>query len=158
MYGVVVCPRCRKAKGVALSQKTTACPCGFDIHVVPARVRARTSIPRELPGLVGEVNAEIAGGLAAYRDAARPRKRPRSRNVHARVVASAVRAGDRMHRIRAAAEGLTRELDVFSLDDWREVLGGLGLVEAEEALQELLKGNVVYEPRPGFFRTVPAIP
>lgn len=158
MYGVVVCPRCRKAKGVDLSQKTTTCPCGFEIRVVPAKVRARTSVPRELPRLVGLTNAEIAGGLAAYREAARPRKRVRSVDVHARVVASAIRAGDRVHRLRAAAEGLTRELEVFSLEDWRTVLRGLGVDAADDALRDLMDRDVVYEPRAGFYRAVVATP
>src|SRR6059036_205541 len=62
MYGVVVCPRCKRAKGVNLKQKTTTCQCGFEIYVVPARIRARAVTARELAPLVGQVSAEIAGG------------------------------------------------------------------------------------------------
>src|SRR3989449_10998748 len=72
MYGVVVCPRCKRAKGVNLKQKTTTCQCGFEIYVVPARVRARAETARELAPLVGQVSAEIAGGTEAYRRAVRP--------------------------------------------------------------------------------------
>jgi len=154
MYGVVVCPRCRRAKGVDLSQKTTTCPCGFEIRIVPARVRARASTARELRPLVARVNAELAGGLAAYEEASRVRRRRRSRDVHARVVATASKAGDRAHRIRAAAVGLTQELVLFSLDDWRRVLQGLGESDPENALQSLVRGNEVYEPKPGFFRAL----
>src|SRR6266480_6501626 len=77
MYGVVVCPRCKRAKGVDLKQKTTTCLCGFEIRVVPARVRARANTARELAPLVGQVSAEIAGGLKAYREAAAPVRRTR---------------------------------------------------------------------------------
>jgi hypothetical protein len=62
MYGVLVCPRCKRAKGVNLKQKTTTCQCGFEIHVVPARIRARAETARELAPLVGKVSAELAGG------------------------------------------------------------------------------------------------
>lgn len=158
MYGVVVCPRCRRAKGVDLAQKTTACSCGFEIRVVPALVRARAETARELAGLVGQVNADLAGGLESYRRDAAPRRRRRSRDVHMRVAGRAVKAGDRAHRIRAAAVELTRELEVFSRDDWRRVLGDIGIPDADDALDGLLAHREVYEPKPGFFRVVALTP
>src|SRR3989449_5232958 len=72
MYGVVVCPRCKRAKGVNLKQKTTTCQCGFDIHIVPARIRGRAESARELAPLVGKVSAELAGGTEEYRRAPAP--------------------------------------------------------------------------------------
>src|SRR2546426_12604706 len=80
MYGVVVCPRCKRAKGVNLKQKTTTRQCGFDIHIVPARIRGRAESARELAPLVGKVSAELAGGTEEYRRGhaagARGRARP----------------------------------------------------------------------------------
>lgn len=158
MYGVVVCPNCRKAKGVALSQKTTTCACGFEILVVPAKVRTRVATARELAPLVGRTNARLAGGTQAYeRDAASPRRR-RSRDVYARVAAAATGAGDRAHRVRAAAMELTKELEVFSTEDWRRTLEGLGIPDPDERLEELLRDSTVFEPRAGFFRAVRLTP
>ena len=88
MYGVVVCPRCKRAKGVDLKQKTTACSCGFEIRVVPARVRARASTPRELAPLVGQVNAELAGGAQVVAQTLAPPQKARPRHVHAPVIAA----------------------------------------------------------------------
>lgn len=154
MYGVVVCPRCHRAKGVDLKQKTTTCSCGFDIRVVPAKIRARAATARELAPLVGQVNAELAGGAKEVQKALAPRRRARPRQVHARVVASVPRRGDRSSRVRAAAVELTNELEVFTRDDWIRVLDGLGVPDAEGALAILLDANVVFEPKPGFFRAV----
>ncbi len=154
MYGVVVCPRCHKAKGVDLRQKTTACPCGFEIRVTPARVKARAATPRELAPLVGQVNAELAGGTRTVQQALAPPKRPRPREVHARVIAAVPKAGDRTTRIRAAAAELTSELEVFTRDDWARVLEGLGIPDAEAALDALLRANAVFEPKEGFYRSV----
>lgn len=153
MYGVVVCPRCRRAKGVDLARKTTACACGVEIRVVPAKVRGRASTARELASLVGRVNAELAGGAEVVAEASAPRRRVRSRDVHARVVAAAA-SGDRTRRSRVAATELTRELEVFSLEDWRKVLAGLGIPDPETALEELIADGAVYEPRAGFYRAV----
>lgn len=154
MYGVVVCPRCKRAKGVDLKQKTTACSCGFEIRVLPSRVKARADTARQLAPLVGRVNAELFGGRRIVERDSAPRKRPRIRDVHARVAASIAEAGDRTARVRAAAEGLTRELQVFTLADWAKVLSALGIPEAEAALETLIRNNVVYEPRAGFYRAV----
>jgi len=155
MFGVVVCPRCHRAKGVELSKKTTTCPCGFEMRVVPARVRVRVATERELIEAVRRVSAELAGGLAEYERALRPRRKKRVSDVHARVAAVAMKAGDRAHRIRAAAVELSNELEVFSYEDLRDVLLSLGIPEVDESLDELLRANVVYEPREGFYRAVP---
>jgi len=158
MYGVVVCPRCKRAKGVDLKQKTTTCLCGFEIRVVPSRVRARANTARELAPLVGEVSAEIAGGLKAYREAAAPVRRIRPRDVHLRVIGIASKAQGRANRVRAAAVELTRELEVFSMPDWERVLAGLGIPHPEEALAALVRANLVLEPTSGFYRAVSLSP
>ena len=158
MFGVVVCPRCHRAKGVDLKQKTTACPCGFEIRVLPSRARARVGTERELIEAVRRVQAELAGGLAEYERAAAPPGRKRIGQVHARVAAVAKKAGDRAHRVRAAAEGLTEELEVFSVEDLRTVLEALGIHDVDGSLEELLAANVVYEPKEGFYRAVRPAP
>ena len=154
MYGVVVCSRCKRAKGVDLKQKTTTCSCGFEIRVSKSRVKAQAVGAHELAGLVGQVNAELRGGLEAYREAAAPARKTRSRDVHVRVVGVASKSRDRANRIRAAAIELTRELEVFSIGDWTRVLTGLGIPQPEEALATLVRANLVREPREGFYRAV----
>ncbi len=154
MYGVIVCPRCKRAKGVDLKQKTTTCACGFEIRLVPARVRARADTARELAPLVGQVSVEIAGATEAYRRASAPIRRRRSRDVHVRVISVAAKARDRASRLRSAANELTRELEVFSILDWERVLAGLGIPHPEETLATLLRENTVFEPKAGFYRAV----
>ena len=154
MYGVLVCPRCKRAKGVNLNQKTTTCQCGFEIPVVPARIRARAETARELAPLVGKVSAELAGGTEEYRRAQAPARRRRSRDVHVRVIAVAGKGRDRTSRVRSAAIELTRELELFSLSDWERVLAGLGIPHPDEALATLVEENTVFEPKAGFFRAV----
>jgi len=153
MFGVVVCPRCGRAKGVELPKKTTSCPCGFEIRVHPSRVRFETADARELAVAVGRIQAELGGGVAEVEAlTAKPKKR--SKDAYARVIADAGRAGDRRQKMRAAAESLAREFILFSLEDWRRVAEALGFPNPDERLQELVRGNVVYEPKPGYYRTV----
>ncbi len=158
MFGVVVCPRCHRAKGVDLKQKTTTCSCGFMIRVVPSRVRGRAATGRELAPLVGQVNAELAGAAKTVQKLLAPHKKARPRDVHARVVAAVPARGDRSAKVRAAAVELTNELELFTRDDWARVLDGLGISEADGALETLLSANVVFEPKPGFYRVVDLTP
>ena len=153
MYGVVVCPRCGRAKGVELPKKTTTCQCGFTIMVRPSAIKFESSSGREMAAAVGRINADLRGGTEEVRKfAAKPKKR--SRDAYARIVESASRAGDRRHRIRAAAEGLASEFVLFSIEDWQRVMEALGISQTAESLEELVRGNVVYEPKPGYYRTV----
>lgn len=154
MYAVVVCPRCKRAKGVDLKQKTTTCVCGFQIQVRPARIRGRAETARQLAPLVGKVSASLSGGLETYREATAPVRRKRSRNPHLRVIGIASKPRDRASRIRAAAIELTREFDLFSLEDWIRVLAAIGVPRAEEALETLVRANFVLEPKEGFYRAV----
>ena len=158
MFGVVVCPRCHRAKGVELSKRTTSCSCGFEIRVVLARLPVRVGTERELVEAVRRVSAELAGGLAEYEKAIALRPRKRIGDVHARVVVIAMKAGDKAHRIRASAIELSKELEMFSYGDLRAVLEALGIQDVEESLDELLRSNVVYEPREGFYRAVTPTP
>lgn len=154
MYGVIVCPRCKRAKGVDLRQKTTTCPCGFEIHVTLARIKVRAATPRELAPLVGQANAHLAGGTRAVQTLLAPTRRTRPKEIHARVIARVPKVADRTTRIRAAALELTNELEVFTRDDWARVLEGLSIPDAEAALESLLRANVLYEPKEGFYRAV----
>lgn len=154
MYGVVVCPRCKTAKGVDLAKKTTTCSCGFEIRVRSAKVHARAPTERELIEAVREVQARVHGGLDTYRRAIAPPRTVRLSSVHARVAAAARRAGDRAEKVRASALGLTDEIELFTFDDLRRVLDALGIPGARARLQELLASNVVYEPREGYYRAL----
>src|SRR3989442_8388848 len=130
----------------------------IEIRVVPARVRARAETARELVPLVGQVSAEMASGMEAYRRAQAPIRRKRSRDVHVRVIGIAAKARDRAGRVPAAAIELTRELEVFSIADWDRVLAGLGIPQPEEALATLVRDNAVLEPKAGVYRSVILIP
>jgi Ser/Thr protein kinase RdoA (MazF antagonist) len=151
MFGVVVCPRCGRAKGVELPKKTTECECGFEIRVTSGAVRFETSDARGLAAAVGRINAELHGGTKDVEAAERPKRR--SKNAYARVIAEASR-GDRRQRMRVAAEALAREFVLFTAEDWRQVTEALAIPNPRGCLEELVRGNVVYEPKPGFYRTV----
>ena len=59
-FGVIVCSKCKHAKGVELSSKTTKCThCGKILHVKKLKVFYTTDSQAELHHAVGRVNAEV---------------------------------------------------------------------------------------------------
>ena len=123
------------------------------MRIQPRMIRFETSDARELVRSVGRVNAELHGG-AGVAEALAAKPKARHRDAFARVVGAAGRAGDRRQRMRAAAEALAREFIVFSAEDWRRVAAALDIPKPDESLEELVRTNVVYQPKPGFYRTV----
>ncbi len=152
MYGVIVCSKCKRAKGVSLDQKTTTCLCGNRIILKGTRIRARTEDARELAKAVATESALLRGGLEEYRRVAgTPR---RIGGVHGRVVDEASKAGKKDDRIRAVALHLTKSLGSFTAKDFVLVLTSMGIVGPHDRLKELVELNLVYEPEPGRFKAV----
>jgi hypothetical protein len=59
---VVVCSKCKHAKGVGLSSKTTKCThCGTILHVKKLKIFYTTDSQKDLRYAVGRVNAEVDG-------------------------------------------------------------------------------------------------
>src|SRR3989304_1253290 len=73
MFGIVVCPRCKRAEGGGLEKKTTTCDCGFEIRIPTSRPAFETSDARELAAAVQRMKAELRGGTKAVGGGTRPR-------------------------------------------------------------------------------------
>ena len=152
MYGVIVCPRCHRAKGVSLKQKTTACQCGHKIDLSVARVYAKTSDTRELSKAVALQNAKLRGGLKEYEKAASTPKR--AKGVHGLVADSAAKAKSREEKVRAVAVGLTAKLGSFTAKDFTLVLESMSIPDPEARLGKLIEIAFIYQPEPGRYKTV----
>jgi len=57
-YGVIVCSKCKMAKGVILSNKTTKCNrCGKVIKLDKVRILFKTNTINELKNYIGKTNS-----------------------------------------------------------------------------------------------------
>jgi DNA-binding transcriptional ArsR family regulator len=66
-YVVIVCSRCRLARGAPESAKTASCPgCGRKLRVPELKKYHRTDSLTELAEAIGRLNASLKGGLLAY--------------------------------------------------------------------------------------------
>ena len=67
-FGVIVCPKCRTAKGVSLSSKTTRCTrCNKVIHLDKVKILYKTNSEQKLRQAIGLINAEIDGNIASFK-------------------------------------------------------------------------------------------
>ena len=75
-FGLVVCPVCRKVKGVVLSCKTTRCHrCGKVIKLDKVKILYKTDSEKKLVEAIGLVNAEIDGEAEGFKTLTKKSKR-----------------------------------------------------------------------------------
>ena len=65
--GVIVCPKCKKVKGVDLSCKTTKClQCGKVLTIDKLKIFYKTDSQQELQQVIGLMNAKFDGRLGEF--------------------------------------------------------------------------------------------
>lgn len=68
-FGVIVCPNCRKAKGVDLSVKATKCTrCGKILKLERLKFFYETNSREKLQKAIGLVNADLNGKLKEFKE------------------------------------------------------------------------------------------
>ncbi|UCD13733.1 MAG: hypothetical protein JSW60_09285 [Thermoplasmatales archaeon] len=68
-FGVVICPHCKKVKGVDLFRKTTKCPrCGKVLRLENLKIFYKTDSRGKLQQAIGLVNAELDGKLKEFKE------------------------------------------------------------------------------------------
>jgi hypothetical protein len=67
-FGVIVCPKCKKAKGVILSCKTTRCNrCGRILKLEKIRIFYKTDSELKLRHSLGLINAKMDNKLKNFK-------------------------------------------------------------------------------------------
>lgn len=150
MFGVIVCPKCGRARGVDLSHSKVLCPsCGGTIKVKKSRVYYRTDSESDLADGVRRMSERLASI-----DSPEPVKRKRRRRLgtHESIAAGAKRLKGSEDRLRFVAESLTTELGEFGREDLALVLKSMGEGDAERVADDMLAQGIMFEPRPGRYR------
>ena len=66
-FGVIVCPKCNKAKGINLFYKTTKCiRCNKSLQINKIKILYKTNSEIELRQKLGLINAELDGHLGEF--------------------------------------------------------------------------------------------
>lgn len=145
MFGVIICPRCHRARGVSLSSKKVRCShCGRRIDVSLAKVYHRTDDQEELVLAVQRMTEKLAVSVEDY--PAERRRRARSPPP-----AKALKGPSSEEELQALALRLTEERGEFGLAD---IMAEAGVDQegAEGVLGRLVAAGLVFEPSPGRFK------
>jgi len=68
-FGVIVCPKCKKVKGVDLSYKTTKCPrCSRVLTIDKLKIFYKTDSQKKLQQAIGLMNAKFDGRLGEFEE------------------------------------------------------------------------------------------
>jgi len=146
MYGVAVCPKCHRAKGVALSCKTTECShCGHSIDITKARIYHRTDSQQELAAAMKIMTEKLAVRIEDF-----PAERKKGRNSVPKKRAKVQMNED---DLRSLAARLTKEKGSFALKDVATALDVSDL-EAQMVLEKMLSHGIIYEPEAERFKAL----
>jgi tRNA G26 N,N-dimethylase Trm1 len=144
MFGVIICPKCHRARGVSLSTSKAKCPhCGHSIDVSLAKVYHRTDSHEELVLAVQKVTERLAVDIEDYPAKKKRRSKPKSLE------------GKRSFRTEEDLRQLIGELSAakgeFSLQDISSK-AGVDEPKAEKIAQAMIDAGLAYEPSPGRFK------
>lgn len=145
-YGVIICPRCGKARGVETSRKTVTCHCGRQIKLQRLKPRFLTDSPLDLAKTVQKVNASLKG--------AGPMPKEMRKGRSGAVVVDRERlkgARDPRERARIVLEELSKKKPEFTSDDLVKISPQLG-GKSKDVVERLLESGVIYEVAPGRFK------
>ncbi|HEY3419336.1 MAG TPA: hypothetical protein VGK23_02145 [Methanomassiliicoccales archaeon] len=148
MFGVIICPRCNRARGVDLSVKTSKCPgCGVHSEVDRLRVYFQTDNELELAEAVRRTSSRMQQSIEDYDDGvilarqATEEQRKKARNQSLDFDGMVI-----------LANSLSSETG-FSLDDLKDALVKEGYdLDPAKIASVMLNEGIIYEPRPGRFR------
>ncbi|MDD1747154.1 MAG: DUF1922 domain-containing protein, partial [Methanomassiliicoccales archaeon] len=77
MFGVIICPKCHRARGVSLSTSRAKCPhCGHSIDVSLAKVYHKTDSQEELALAVQRMTERLAANIEDYPAERKRRSKP----------------------------------------------------------------------------------
>lgn len=161
-YLVIACKSCGSPRVVDASNESAECPrCGTTTRVEQAKVHAETEDIEVARDALGQVNAQRAGGeLVRGPEGPGPPSEAEEdttpRDDIDRALVEAREVSSQRMKIRLTAEGLTRELETFTEEQWVEAMGRLDVAEprAREHLKRLSRASVVAEPEHGTFHAI----
>ncbi|MGD1059856.1 MAG: hypothetical protein ABR879_00140 [Methanomassiliicoccales archaeon] len=145
MFGVVVCPKCKKARGVVLGSARARCPrCGHSIDLSKARVFYKTDSQAELAEAVKKMMDRLNEGIEEI-DVERKRRRPFEKKE--------VRTRRTEDSLLAAVRELSERLGTFGPEDFAKSIETKDVEEASKLIDNMLAQGLLLEPRPGRYRS-----
>lgn len=140
MFAVVVCPGCRKPRGIKLSSQKSTCPrCGRVIEVRKALIHFQSPDVREIKAFIN-----------AMSDFSPPVKEEECRDPWIAMQDRIKSERDPEERLFVIASGLSEILGTFTVEDVERVVPGKG----EAYLRLMVDHVIVLETSPGRYQVL----
>jgi hypothetical protein len=146
-YGVIICPKCGKARGVESVRKTVTCQCGRKIKLARMKLQFMTDSPLELAEIVAKVNASL-GGKGPMPKA----KRKRKADPYDAISENVKGVKDPLERMRMIVSGLSAVRPEFDSEDIARIAAIIGSENPDVLVDKLLASGIIYEVAPGKFK------
>ncbi len=154
-YGVVLCPGCKRPKGVDLDHKTAKCVCGRRLSIKELKVLYRAQDGGQLSEAIGRIAARLEGREEELTEGLWAKGSSQDEeDLYPEITALAVQVAGEGKKTMVVLQGLGERLGSFTMEEARDVLDHLGLGDPEGWIEKLLRENVLYEPRKGTYRLV----
>jgi hypothetical protein len=148
MFGVIICPKCHRARGARVPSKTAICVhCGHSIDVTRARVYFRTESEEELKGAVQRMTERLASNIEDY-----PAERKRRLKVAQPKKVPKVKVSE--EELRVLARHLTQDQGDFDLMDLRDALQLSSEEDAQKVLETMRSHGMIFEHRLDRFKAL----
>lgn len=146
MFGVIICPKCHRARGVSLSTSKAKCPrCGHNIDVSLAKVYHRTDSQEELVLAVQKMTELLATDIEDYPAEKKRRGRPK--------MAEGKRGFRTEEDLRQWVKELSGDKGEFSLQEMMSEME-VDEAKAERIIRAMTDSGLIYEPTPGRFKVL----
>jgi secreted Zn-dependent insulinase-like peptidase len=146
-YGVIICPKCGRARGVESVRKTITCQCGRHIKMASMKLRFTTDSPSELAEIVAKVNASLSGAGPMPKP-----KRKRRADSYVGIVERSRAVKEPQQKMRMIISDLSAVKPEFGAEDIRRIAAILGYEDSNALVDKLLAAGLIYEVSSGRFR------
>lgn len=153
-FGVVICPGCKRVKGVDLSNKTSRCVCGRRLDISELKILYKTEEAHDLSQAIGRISARLEGREEEFEEQLLSAGRRDEEDPYPEITALAVQVASQSERAVVVLQGLGERLGSFTIDDAADLFNRLGLGDPKPWMDKLLRENVLYEPKRGSYRLV----
>jgi hypothetical protein len=166
-FGVVLCPKCKTAKGIVLGSKTTTCTrCEKRINLKNARIIVEVDSESELAKAVGEINTRENEGENIYLEDVKVYSKVKEQrkeifegpeDLYGHIAGKISEINGKDEKIVMVAKELSHNLKEFSENDFLEVLSRAGFTKEDDLhglLARLLENDIIYEPKNGLYRII----
>ena len=167
-YVVIVCSRCRLARGAAECAKTASCPnCGRKLQVGELRKYFRSESLDQLREAIGQLNARLKGGLDIYLEdlyASVPEKAPAPKPPADIEELKAQKDEERIRQMgravpankldRAIIRCIMGRAPVTSEELLPQLPMKCTIEQLDKRLEALRRTGLLYEPRAGKYALV----